>query len=122
MKNKLFTKRIKAFFILAAIVSVIFFKILQVISVDILMDDIHKLEEERKKLFSETELLRTKISKLSNIDKITKDAVRQLGLITNGDKIYFLKIAEYKDLESVKKNFARRYQQNRKKYNLAGVH
>lgn len=122
MRKKQVPRRVKAFFILAAFVLVIFIKIFQVISVDILMDDIHHLEKERKNLYNETERLQAKINRLANIDKIRNHAERQLGLITNSDKIYYLKITDYNDLEKAKKNFAHRHQQEVKNLNLAGVH
>lgn len=122
MRAKLVKNRVKAFFVLSAFVVVIFFKILQVVSVDILMDDIHKLEQERRNLYSETERMQSRLDKLSNIDKINQNAAKKLGLINNEDKIYYLRIAEYRELQNMKENFARRNGKNVQELNLAGVH
>jgi len=121
MIKKNIKKQASVFIALAAIVAVLFLKAYQVISVDLLMKEMLKLEQTRNGLLDEVQQLQSKVNKLSNIDRISKKAREQYKLVNNYDPAMFIKINDYEGLQKIKKKFARRNKKEDTAVNLAGV-
>ena len=121
MNTKTIKKRAAVFVVLAGIVFIAFLKVYQVISVDLLMQELLTLEQIRNGLLDTTQHLQTKVNKLSNIDRISKKAREQYQLVNNSDQVMFIKIDDFGKLEKMKKKFARRNNKEDAAINLAGV-
>jgi cell division protein FtsB len=121
MNTKTLKKRAAVFVVLAGIVFIAFLKVYQVISVDLLMQDLLTLEQTRNGLLDTTQHLQTKVNKLSNIDRISKKARDQYQLVNNSDQVMFIKIDDFEKLEKMKKQFARKNKKEDAVINLAGV-
>jgi cell division protein FtsL len=121
MNAKTIKKRAELFVILTVIVFTAFLKVYQVINVDLMMQEILKLEQDRNELMDTVQQLQTKVNKLSNIDRISKKAREQFNLVNNYDQAMFIKIDDYNKLDKMKKNFARRNKTEETAVNLAGV-
>ena len=85
------------------------------------MKDLHQLEERKKQLISETELLRSQVDRLRNIDRISNIAREKLNLINNADDAVVIQIDNLDEVDELKTKFANRRNKEHK-YNLAGVH
>lgn len=93
----------------------------QKFKIDLIMKDLHRLEEQKKQLMSETELLRSQVARLRNIDRISGLARQKLNLINNTDEAVVIKIDGLNEVDELKMKFANR-RNKKQKYNLAGVH
>jgi len=109
------------YLIIFTIISVLFLYMYQTVTVDLLMRDLHTLQRQKQLLLSETNRLEGEVEKLSNIDRIPKLAAKRYQMVPNNDKILIIKMRGAKELEKVKKQFARRFNRKHKKVNLAGV-
>ena len=120
-KNLPIRKKIIALAVLFGMVLVISLRMYQGFYVDLLMKDLHQLEQEKKQLLSETNKLKAEVYRLKNVDRIYKIAGEKFGLVVNNDPAHIIKIAQYDEFETVKKNFAERNKE-KLKLNVAGVH
>lgn len=120
-KNK--TLKIKFYFFvsISAIILLLSMDMYQKFKIDLIMKDLHQLEERKKQLISETELLRSEVDRLKNIDRISKIAKEKLNLVNNSDEAVVIQINDLEELDELKTKFANR-RNKEKKYNLAGVH
>ncbi len=112
---------ILSLFLLFFMVLVISLGLYQTFQVDLLMQDLRKLEDERKNLLSETEQLQGEVDRLGNIDRIGKIASEKYHLVNNTDDVLVLELKDPDKLESLKRKFARR-SEKQEEYKLAGVH
>lgn len=114
--------KVKMYFfsVVAAIVLVVSLVMYQRFKIDLIMKDIHKLEERKKQLISETELLRTEVDLLRNIDRISTYARNNLQMMQNTDQISVFKIENYDELEELRSKFAQKDQEIQK-VKMAGV-
>ena len=94
-KNKPFLKRVSSFMLLFGIVLVFFIKMYQMFSVDLIMKDLHGLEQRKMKLVSETARLQAEVDRLKNIDRISKIAGTDLELVNNTEKVLVLRLQKY---------------------------
>ena len=119
-KNK--TLRIKFYFFISisAIILLLSMDMYQKFKIDLIMKDLHRLEEKKKQLLSETELLRSEVNRLRNIDRISGIARDKLGLINNTDEAAVIEIDGIEKVEELKTEFANK-RSKEQKYNLAGV-
>lgn len=119
-KNK--TLRIKFYFFISisAIILLLSMDMYQKFKIDLIMKDLHRLEEKKKQLLSETELLRSEVDRLRNIDRISGIARDKLGLINNTDEAAVIEIDGIEKVEELKTEFANK-RSKEQKYNLAGV-
>lgn len=92
----------------------------QKFKIDLMMKDLHQLEERKKQLMSETELLRSQVDRLRNIDRISGIARQKLDLINNTDEAVVIKIDDLDKVNELKTQFADR-REKEEKFNLAGV-
>ena len=119
-KNK--TLKIKFYFFvsISAIILLLSMDMYQKFKIDLIMKDLHQLEERKKQLISETELLRSEVDRLKNIDRISKIAKEKLNLVNNSDEAVVIQIEDLDELDELKTKFANR-RNKEQKYNLAGV-
>jgi len=120
-KTKLIERKVTGLTILSVLVLIFFLKMYQTFSVDLLMKDIHVLEQQKRLLLSQTEELQAEVNRLSNIDRITRLAQQKFHLVNNTDKIYILNLKDGSHLRDLQESFARRRQNRQKRLNLAGV-
>ncbi|HEM48632.1 MAG TPA: hypothetical protein ENO27_00340 [Caldithrix sp.] len=120
-KNK--TLKIKFYFFVAisTLILLLSMDMYQKFKIDLIMKDLHQLEERKKQLISETELLRSQVDRLKNIDRISKIAGEKLNLINNADDAVVIQINDLDEVDDLKIKFANR-RNKEQKYNLAGVH
>ena len=126
MKNKNkqkspFRKKLTALGVILAIVLTISLRMYQGFQVDLLMKDLHQLEQQKKKLLSETNKLQAEVQRLKNVDRISRIAAQKFGLVINNDPVTILTIEDYEDLKKVKQDFAE-CKKEKIKINVAGVH
>lgn len=120
-KAKLIERKVTGLTILSVLVLIFFLKMYQTFSVDLLMKDIHVLEQQKRLLISQTEELQSEVNRLSNIDRISRLAHRKFNLVSNSDKIYIINLEDGRHLRDLQESFARRRQNRKKTINLAGV-
>ncbi len=120
-KNKALKIKFYFFVSISAVILLLSMDMYQKFKIDLVMKDLHQLEERKKQLISETELLRSEVDRLKNIDRISKIAKEKLNLVNNSDKAVVIKINDLNELDKLKAKFANR-RNKEKKYNLAGVH
>ncbi len=120
-KNK--TLKIKFYFFvsISAVILLLSMDMYQKFKIDLIMKDLHQLEERKKQLISETELLRSQVDRLRNIDRISNIAREKLNLINNADDAVVIQIDNLDEVDELKTKFANRRNKEHK-YNLAGVH
>ena len=116
-----FKRKATALSILAAILLFAYLKMYQAFSVDLLMKEIHDLEQQRRALLSQSEQLQAEVDRLKNINRITRLAKERRNLVTNTDKVFYLALDDYQKLKKIKNRFAQRNEQKRRELNLAGV-
>ena len=116
VKRKVFT-----ILILFGLVTVIALRMYQGFAVDLIMKDILVLEKEEKALYDQTEKLRSRIARLKNIDRISRIAGQELGLIINTDEIPIVKLEDFEDYHKIREQFAKKKEQQQE-YSVAGVH
>jgi cell division protein FtsL len=125
MKKKLKTtslrKKIIAIVSLLGLVLVISTRMYQGFQVDLMMKDLHQLEEERKKILSETSKLRAEVNRLKNVDRISRIAAEKFDLVINNDPVTMIRIENFETLNKVKRNFADR-KNEQGKISVAGVY
>ena len=107
-KNK--TLKIKFYFFvsISAIILLLSMDMYQKFKIDLIMKDLHQLEERKKQLISETELLRSEVDRLKNIDRISKIAKEKLNLVNNSDEAVVIQIEDLDELDELKTKFANR--------------
>jgi cell division protein FtsL len=88
--------------------------------VDFLMKDRRILEREYEKISSQTERLQAEVDRLSNIDRITRIARSELGMVNNRDESFAVKLLDKERLNECKEAFAERGKKN-PEINFAGV-
>jgi cell division protein FtsL len=121
-KKKKNTLKIKFYFFvsISALILLLSMDMYQKFKIDLIMKDLHQLEERKKQLMSETELLRSQVDRLKNIDRISKIAKEKLNLINNTDEAAVIQIDDLDKVDDLKVKFANR-RSKEQKYNLAGV-
>ncbi len=111
-------KKIFSYGVLFSFLLVIFLKMYQVFTIDLIMKDLRSLSKQKEKLVSETARLQAEVDRLQNYDRISRIATTRLGLVANTDKVYVLRIKEPVQAE----RFAEQAKQpGKKKYQVAGV-
>ncbi len=111
-------KKIFSYGVLFSFLLVIFLKMYQVFTIDLIMKDLRSLSKQKEKLVSETARLQAEVDRLQNYDRISRIATTRLGLVANTDKVYVLRIKEPVQVE----RFAEQAKQpGKKKYQVAGV-
>lgn len=120
-KNKTIKLKFYFFISISAIILLLSVDMYQKFKIDLIMKDLHRLEERKKQLMSETELLRSQVDRLRNIDRISRIARDKLNLVNNTDDAIVIKIEGLDEVDELKTKFANR-QHKEKKYNLARVH
>ncbi len=119
--NASFQRKLTALAILGTILLFAFLKMYQSFSVDLLMKDIHNLEQRKRALVNRAVQLQSEVDRLRNINRITQLAREKRNLITSAEPVFYLKLEDYKKLKDLKEGFARRNERNREALNLAGV-
>jgi cell division protein FtsL len=119
-KNKTLRMKLYFFLSISAILLLLSMDMYQKFKIDLIMKDLHGLEERKKQLMSETELLRSQVDRLRNIDRISGIAREKLNLINNTDKTVVIKIDDLDKVNELKTKFANR-RSKEQKVNLAGV-
>lgn len=122
IKAHRFTNRIFSLFILFGIVFLLFLRVYQVYKVDMLMKDLHVLEQQKKKLLSDTEKAQAQVDRLKNIDRISKIVTEKYEMVSNTDKIVSLDLKGMDNLDQIRKEFVKRQYSDNKNIKLAGVH
>ena len=120
-KNKTIKVKFYFFISISAIILLLSMDMYQKFKIDLIMKDLHQLEEQKKQLLSETELLRSQVDLLRNIDRISGIARDKLNLVNNSDDAVVIKIEGLDEVDELKTKFANR-RNKEQKYNLAGVH
>ncbi|MEJ2053893.1 MAG: hypothetical protein P8X42_08245 [Calditrichaceae bacterium] len=119
-KNKTLRMKLYFFLSISAILLLLSMDMYQKFKIDLIMKDLHGLEERKKQLMSETELLRSQVDRLRNIDRISGIAREKLNLINNTDETVVIKIDDLDKVNELKTKFANR-RSKEQKVNLAGV-
>lgn len=114
--------RLKLYFFISISAIVLFLSLgmYQKFKIDLIMQDIHRLEQHKKQLLSETELLRSEVDILRNIDRISKIAKTELHMINNNDPVVVLKVTNFEEFENTKSKVAQK-EEAKKKLKMAGV-
>ncbi len=120
-KNKTIKVKLYFFISISAIILLLSMDMYQKFKIDLIMKDLHRLEEQKKQLLSETELLRSQVDLLRNIDRISGIARDKLNLVNNSDDAVVIKIEGLDEVDELKTKFVNR-RNKEQKYNLAGVH
>lgn len=120
-KNKTIKVKLYFFVSISAIILLLSMDMYQKFKIDLIMKDLHRLEEQKKQLLSETELLRSQVDLLRNIDRISEIARDKLNLVNNSDDDVVIKIEGLDEVDELKTKFVNR-RNKEQKYNLAGVH
>jgi len=118
--NKNIKLRLYFFISIFAIVSFLSLGMYQKFKIDLIMRDIHRLEQNKKQLLSETELLRSEVDILRNIDRISQIAKTELHMVNNNDPVVVLKVTNFEEFENAKTKVARK-EEATKKLKMAGV-
>ncbi|GEM_PF-1541264 len=121
-KKKNYKKSIGGLTILMSIVFIAFLKMYQTFSIDLLMRDIHSLEQQKKQLVNQTEQLQAEVDRLSNIDRVSRLAAEKYHLMNNTDPIQVLQLKDSRRLNGIQQKFAERFEKKKDSFNLAGVH
>ncbi len=108
-------------FLLFAFVMLLSVKLLIHFKVDLLMQDIRALEVKRNQLLSEREHMISEVNRLKNIDRITKIAEQKLGLVTDPEPVYSIKLEDYQRFHQVQQAFARKQHQQKNAFQVAGI-
>jgi cell division protein FtsL len=114
--------RLKLYFFISISAIVLFLSLgmYQKFKIDLIMQDIHRLEQHKKQLLSETELLRSEVDILRNIDRISKIAKTELHMINNNDPVVVLKVTNFEEFENTKSKIVQK-EEAKKKLKMAGV-
>ncbi len=78
----------------------------QSFQIDLIMQDMHALQVKKKQLLSETENLQAEVERLSNIDRISRKAIKDFGLEFSNENQFAIKIGDRDDLIELKEQFA----------------
>ncbi len=105
------------FSFLFILVLIVFFKMYQMFSVELIMKDLMSLRHQKIALESETARLETEVSRLKNIDRIVEIAKKKLNLVRNTEDLFVLELKNYNQMEKL----AKKYSAEKKTLNLAGV-
>jgi cell division protein FtsL len=116
-KKKNFLGRAYGFGIIFVVVFIVFLKMYQMFTVDLIMKDMMTLRQQKIKLESETARLETEVSRLKNIDRISEIARTKLNMIRNNEDRPVLELKDYSQM----KKLAQKYSAQKKTLNLAGV-
>lgn len=116
-KKKKFLSRAYGLSVIFAIVILVFIKMYQMFTVDLIMKDMMTLRQQKIKLESETARLETEVSRLKNIDRIGEIARTKLHMIRNKEERLVLELKDYSQM----KKLAQKYSIQKKTLNLAGV-
>lgn len=116
-KKKKFLSRAYGLSVIFAIVILVFIKMYQMFTVDLIMKDMMMLRQQKIKLESETARLETEVSRLKNIDRIGEIARTKLHMIRNKEERLVLELKDYSQM----KKLAQKYSIQKKTLNLAGV-
>ncbi len=116
-KKKNILGRAYGFGLIFVIVSIVFLKMYQMFTVDLIMKDMMTLRQQKIKLESETARLETEVSRLKNIDRIGEIARTKLNMIRNKEERPVLVLKDYEQM----KKLAQKYSVQKKTLNLAGV-
>lgn len=114
--------RLKVYFFISVFVIVLFIALgmYQNFKIDLVMQDIHRLEQQKKQLLSETELLRSEVDILRNIDRISRIAKTELNMINNNDPVVVLRVTNFEEQERTKSKVAQK-EEAKRKLKMAGV-
>ena len=116
-KKKKILGRAYGFGLIFVIVIIVFLKMYQMFTVDLIMKDMMTLRQQKIKLESETARLETEVSRLKNIDRIGEIARTKLNMIRNKEERLVLELKDYSKM----KKLAQKYSVQKKTLNLAGV-
>ncbi|APF17911.1 hypothetical protein [Caldithrix abyssi] len=89
--------------------------------VDLLMREVRLLEVERDRLLSEREKMLTQVNRLKNIDRISKIAEQKLGLTTDPEPSFTIRLEKFSKVEHLKKEFAQKQGHVKRDYQVAGI-
>ena len=116
-KKKKLLGRAYGFGLIFIIVLIVFLKMYQMFTVDLIMKDMMTLRQQKIKLESETARLETEVSRLKNIDRISEIARTKLNMIRNNEDRPILELKDYSQMQKL----AQKYSVQKKTLNLAGV-
>jgi cell division protein FtsL len=123
-KKKANTQKMKAWFISVALILLIVLpiaaKMYLKFKVDLLMEELHQLEKEKKILENETNLLQVEVKRLGNVDRISDIASKKFGMIVNTKEIGFIQLEE-KDYLKMDDEYATK-KKRRQNFKAAGVY
>lgn len=78
----------------------------QSLQIEFLMSDLHQLNQEKKMLISQTETLQSAVSRLSNVDRISKIAREKFNLVFSNPQPYVIRIEDGASLKDIKTRLA----------------
>jgi len=112
--------KIHFFIVAAGILLFLSLDMYQKFKIDLINKDLHRLEQQKKQIQSETEILRSQVEQLRNIDRITDIARKEYNMINNTDPVSAVKIDDIREVEDLKSKFAQR-NAGQKKIKMAGI-
>lgn len=92
--------------VLLAIVFMFAAYVYQSLQIEFLMTDLHQLNQEKKMLISQTETLQSAVSRLSNVDRISKIAREKFNLVFSNPQPYVIRIEDGASLKEIKTRLA----------------
>ncbi len=112
-------KRLVSVTVLLSFVAVVSLYLYQSFTIELLMKDLHRLQEQKKELLSATTAMKADVDRLSNIDRIERIASSRFGMYRNADEPKALLIEDAAEW----KRFARKLKKSeqQKSYQLAGA-
>lgn len=78
----------------------------QSFQIEFLMSDLHSLNQEKKMLINQTEILQAEISQLSNVDRIGHIAREKFKLVFSSPQPYVIRIDDGASLADIKSRLA----------------
>ena len=104
-KEKKGSSTILSVFFLSVVVLLVSVYLYQSFQIDLIMKDLHSLQQNKERLMSETETLQGKVDRLSNIDRVSKIAREKFNLEFSEDAPRVIKIEDGGNLDAIKKKF-----------------
>jgi cell division protein FtsL len=118
--KKRINQKVVSLIILSGVVLLITLKMYQSFKVDLLMQDLQRLDQVKKNLVNEHIQLQADVDRLSNIDRIMQIAERDYGMVVNTEEKEVILLGDKSHLRHIRERFAERTN-NSEAIEMAGV-
>ncbi len=105
-ENKI-TRKIIGIGVLGFVVLAFWLYLYQATRIEAILNESHMLYEQRRQLISETETLQAQVSRLSNVDRISKIAEKKLGMVFDENQPYRVELRYERTLGEARRGLQR---------------